>query len=257
MHFFPLLLVTGLAFQPAPVQTASVEPVSNTGLIQPQAAPEPVNPEMRCDIMIARKMYRDAIDCYQAAGASKSAILSDKVGIAYHQLGELDHALKYYKQAEKLNPEYAEAINNIGTVYYSRKNYRRAISEYEKALKLRPDSAPFLSNLGTAYFARKKFQEASDTYLQALRIDPDVFEHHNLQGTAIQDQSVEELAKYHYYIAKTYAEAGDAARALQYMRKSLEEGFKDRDKFVKEPAFAKLQDNPQFKEILAEEQKVL
>ena len=37
----------------------------------------------------------------------------------------------------------------------------------------------------------------------------------------------------------------------------LEEGFKDRDKFMKEPEFAFLQDDPEFKELLATEQRVL
>ena len=111
---------------------------------------------MRCDIMMARKMYRDAVDCFKA-GANTSAIMANKTGIAYHQLADLDNARKYYERSIKLNPKYAEAINNLGTVYYARKSYRRAISQYRKALALRPDFAPFLANLGTAYFARKQY----------------------------------------------------------------------------------------------------
>ena len=253
MYFPSLLLVTGLAFQSAPVQ-----PVSNSAPPpQTQSNPTPVSPETRCDIMMARKMYRDAVDCYKAAGAATKAILANKTGIAYHQLSDLDHARKYYELAVKLDPKYAEAINNVGTIDYAHKSYRRAISAYRKALRLRPDSASFLANLGTAYFARKKFQLASETYVQALRIDPEIFEHRSSQGTTIQDQTVEELARYHYYIAKTYAEAGVTDRALQYMRKCLEEGFKEREKFMKEPAFAALREDPEFKRIMAEEQKVL
>ena len=41
---------------------------------------------MRCDIMMARKEYRDAVDCFKA-GAGTSAIMANKTGIAYHQLG--------------------------------------------------------------------------------------------------------------------------------------------------------------------------
>ena len=39
----------------------------------------------------------------------------------------------------KLNPHYAEAINNLGTIFYARKSYRRAIAQYKKALRLTPD----------------------------------------------------------------------------------------------------------------------
>lgn len=253
MFFSSLLLVTGFAFQAAPVQ-----PVANTSdTAPPQAAPPAISPEMRCDILMARKMYRDAIDCYKAAGAATSAVLADKTGIAYHQLTELDNALKYYQRAVKLRPDYPDAINNIGTVYYAKKSYRRAVSEYRKALRLRPDSAPFLANLASAYFARKQYKECSEAQLQALRIDPDIFERRGTQGTAIQDQTAEDRAKLHFFMAETYAKTGANDRALQYIRKCLEEGFKDREKFQKDPAFAQLKENPEFKQILAEEPKVL
>jgi tetratricopeptide (TPR) repeat protein len=215
---------------------------------------------MRCDIMMARKDYRNAVDCFKGAGAAKSAVLANKAGIAYHQMGgpaDLENARKYYEQAVKLDPKYAEAINNLGAVYYARKSYRRAVAQYRRALVLRPDSAPFLANLGTAYFARKQYALASQEYVEALRIDPEVFERRSNQGSSIQDQTVQERAKYHYYVAKTYAAAGVRDRALQYIRKSLEEGFKEREKFLKEPEFAQLRDDPEFKLIMASEQKVL
>jgi tetratricopeptide (TPR) repeat protein len=211
---------------------------------------------MRGDIMMARKMYREALDFYKP-GAANSAVLANKTGIAYHQMLDLDDARKYYERAVKLNPQYAEAINNLGTVFYAKKSYRRAIEQYKKALRITPDSASILSNLGTAYFARKNYQEASKAYQAALAADPEVFERRNTQGTLLQDQTVEERAKFHYYLAKTYAQAGTKDRALLYIRKALEEGFKDREKFIKEPEFAKLQDDPEFKQLLAAEQKVL
>jgi len=238
--FYPsLLLVTGWAFQnatPAPLPS--------------------VTPELRCDIMMARKLYRDAVDCFKA-GSVASAVMANKTGIAYHQLADMDNARKYYERAIKLSPSYAEAINNLGTVYYARKSYRRAISQYRKALELRPGFAPFLANLGTAYFARRQYMQASTAYFQALSVDPDVFERRSTQGAAVQDQTVEERAKYHYYVAKTYAQAGVKDRAIQYIRKALEEGFKDREKFFKEPEFMVLREDPEFQQLMATEQKVL
>ena len=249
-----LVLVTGFAFQTGtPVSHSVIPPAIASS--QASSAPE-ISAEMRGDIMMARKMYRDALDYYKP-GADKSAVLANKTGIAYHQLLDLNNARKYYDKAVKLNPRYAEAINNLGTLYYARKSYRRAVEQYKKALRITPDSASILSNLGTAYFARKDYENASKAYQQALALDPEVFERRNTQGTLLQDQSVEERAKFHYYLAKTYAQAGTRDRALLYIRKALEEGFKDRDKFVKEPEFAALQDDPEFKELLATEQRVL
>ena len=58
-------------------------------------------------------------------------------------------------------------------------------------------------------------------------------------------------------MAKMYAKQGANDRALLYMRKALEEGFKERDKFQKEPEFAGLKELPEFKELLTLEPRVL
>jgi len=229
---------------------------ANTPATETQAkAPVQLTAENRADILMARKMYREAIEKYREM--SDSAVISNKIGIAYHQLLELDMAKKYYERAVKLDRQYAEAINNLGTVYYARKSFRRAIGEYKKALRITPNSASILSNLGTGYFARKNYELASETYQKALALDPEVFERRSTQGVLLQDRSVEERAKFHYYLAKTYAKAGKTELALLYIRKSLEEGFKERNKFQQEPDFASLQQDPEFKKLMETEQKVL
>ena len=219
--------------------------------------PQPkIAPETRGDIYMARKMYREAVEAYEE-GAHDDAVLLNKTGIAYHQMLELGAAKRFYERAIKANPTYPEALNNLGTVYYASKSYRRAISLYKRALRLSPESASIYSNLGTGYFARKNYKEASVAYEKALSLDPEVFESHNTTGVLLQERSVEERAKFHYYLAKTYAKAGQTDRTLLYMRKCIEEGFKDRKKFLEDQEFAKMRDLPEFKELLALEPRVL
>lgn len=100
-----------------------------------------------------------------------SAVVANKIGIAYHQMMQLDLARRQYERAIKLNKKYSEAINNLGTVYYAKRNYRKAVGLYKKALKQSPESASIFSNLGTAYFARKKYKDAIKAYTQALALD--------------------------------------------------------------------------------------
>jgi tetratricopeptide (TPR) repeat protein len=227
--------------------------------LTPSTATEPqraLTPEMRGDIFMARKMYREAAETY-IQGPKNSPVLINKIGIAYHQMLDLNTAKKHYEQAIKLDPKYSEAINNLGTVHYAKKSYRRAVNQYKKALKLAPNSASIHSNLGTAWFARKKYKEAAEEYEIALKLDPEVFEHRNSHGVLLQERSVEERAKFHFYLARTYAKSGHVERALIYIRKALEEGFKERNKFREEPEFAKLQDLPEFQQLLAMEPRVL
>ncbi len=220
------------------------------------APPAPLSSEARADIFMARKMYREAIETYLSI-KPPTAVIYNKVGIAYHQSGNLGNAKKYYDRALKLNRNYAEAQNNVGTVHYARKSYRRAVSTYKKALKLSPYSASIHSNLGTAYFARRDYKRAVAEYEIALQLDPDVFEHRSTQGVLLQERTVEERAKFHYYLAKTYAKAGRTELALQYIRKSLEEGFKDRRKYLEDSEFDALRKLPEFELLMKLEPRVL
>lgn len=245
-----LLLITGLAFQTAPTQNTA----NNSSV--PSTAPRPVlSVQERGDIQMARKMYRDAIETYKQA--PESAALWNKIGIAYHQLSEINNAQKAYERAAKLDPKYTAAINNLGTIYYSKKNYRRAIGEYKRVLRISPDSASTMANLGSAYFARKQYQLASDTYQKALALDPEIFESRGGTGTVVQDRTVGDRPTFFYYMAKNYAKAGRNEQALNYIRKALEEGFKERKKFTEEPEFSPLQSDPEFQKLMAMEPKVL
>src|SRR5579871_6095851 len=80
----------------------------------PKAAPpsRPLSAEERGDIMMARKMYREAIQAFES-DSQKSAVLYNKSGSAYHQLQQLDNAKRNYERALKMKRDYAEAMNNI------------------------------------------------------------------------------------------------------------------------------------------------
>jgi tetratricopeptide (TPR) repeat protein len=226
------------------------------GLAKPaQVKDGTVSPELRGDIYMARKMFREAIEAYKSA--PQSAVLVNKTGIAYHHMLQLDTAKKYYERATKMDKEYPEALNNLGTVYYARKSYRKSISQYQKALKFSPDSASIWSNLGTAEFARKKYDDAMKCYEKAMALDPDVFERRGSGGVLVQERSVEERAKFHYYQAKLYAKQGMTDRALLYLRKALEEGLKERDKIKDEPDFASMRELKEFQELITTQQRVL
>jgi tetratricopeptide (TPR) repeat protein len=224
-----------------------------------QEAKLDLTPETRGDIFMARKMYREAVESFRE-GSPKDPVLLNKTGIAYHQMMQLDAARKYYQEAVKAKPDYVEAINNIGTVYYAKKSFRRAIGWYRRALKLAPDnprSASIYMNLGTAEFSRKQYEKATEDYQVAMRLDPEVFEHHSTTGIMLEERSVEERAKYHFYVARLYAKTGRNELAVQYLRKALEEGYKDKKKLEDEPDFAGLKELPEFKELMAKEQRVL
>jgi tetratricopeptide (TPR) repeat protein len=253
------VLTIACAAQPtSQSQTPPVPPAGPAAENPPAPKPVQLTLEQRGDLLMARKMFREAIDVFRQGLSQPNAfVLYNKIGIAYHHMLDFKAAKKNYDNALKKNPKYAEARNNIGALYYAQKNYRRAIQEYERALKLNPDSATVWSNLGTAYYARKKYDDAMKAYQRALALDPEVFEQRGTAGSILQERSVEELARFHYYLAKTYAQAGNSEYALRYIRRSLEEGFKDRKKYLEEPEFSILKDLPEFQQLMTMEIRVL
>ncbi len=238
----------------AAAQSPSGATISNRAQVGASAQLTPVE---RGDVFMARKMYRAAIDQYQKAAQTPEIL--NKTGIAYHHLEQLDLAKKYYERALKAQPNFPEALNNLGTVYYEKRNYGKAISQYRKAIKLDAGSAVYHKGLGTAYWQDKKYKAAIQAYTEAIKLDPAVFDPSktNGVGTTLEDQSYGERAKLHYFLAKTFAESGMNDKALLYIRKSLEEGFKDRKKYLEEPEFAKVRETKEFQEMMAAEPHAL
>jgi len=252
------ILQAGLLLAAA-LSSLSAQAVPDTPSPAAQPPAPPLSSEARGDIFMAEKKYREAIEVYQT-GSPQDAVVQNKLGIAYQQTLQLDNARKAYERALKLKPDYMEALNNLGTIYYARKSYRRAINWYNRALKTAPGearSATVYENLGRAWFNRKDYARASECMQNALRMDPDVFEHHGSAGQILEETSIEERAKYHFYQAKVYAKSGRNDLALRYLRKALEEGFKQKKSLDEEPDFATLKELPEFKELMARVPRVL
>lgn len=256
MPTWPAALLLAAAF-------SSLSAQSTPDISSPAAKPqEPsLSSETRGDIFMAEKKFREAIEAYQT-GPAQNAVVQNKLGIAYQQTAggnnansaqQLDNARKAYERAIRLKPDYMEALNNLGTIYYARKSYRRAINWYNRALKTAPGearSAVVYENLGRAWFNRKDYARARDCMQTALKLDPEVFEHHGAVGQILEETSIEERAKYHFYMAKVYATSGRSDLALQYLRRALEEGLKEKKSLAEEPDFATLKDLPEFKDLM-------
>ena len=253
-----VILSAGLLLAAA-LSSPSAQAIADTKAAAVQPPASGLSSETRADIYMAKKQFREAIEAYRE-GAEGNPVLQNKLGIAYQQTNQLDNARKAYDRAIRLKPDYMEAWNNLGTIYYARKSYRRAISTYNRALKTAPGeerSAIVYENMGRAWFNRKDYVRARECMQNALRLDPNVFQHHGEVGQILEETSIEERARYHFYLAKTFAAAGRSELALQYLRKALEEGFKEKKTLEQEPDFATLKDLPEFKELLAREPHVL
>jgi len=215
--------------------------------------------EARADQLRAVKLYLDALDYYRAAMAKQptSASLLNKVGITELMMQRYREAKKSFEQSIKADRKFADAYNNLGVVFYEEQRYGAAAKEYRRAIALDGSSASFFSNLGAALFAKKEFDPAVQAYEHAVQLDPDVFERTSRGGVQAQLPSPGDRAHYDFTVAKLYAKMGYSDRSLEYLKKALEEGYKDFNNVYKDEEFATLRKDKRFAELVAAKPPVL
>lgn len=226
-------------------------PVSSDKLPSPAAATPEFSPELIGDTDVARHRYQAAIAAYPKA-PQMTAVLWNKIGIAYQMLFDVGDAIHCYKESLKLNPDNPDAFNNLGTVYETGKEYGEAERMYRMALKLAPKSALFLKNSGTNLLAQHKYGKGWEAYQQAFAIDPTIFDGPN--GPAIGNTaSLQGRGAMFYYVALACLRAGLSDCAVENLRTAMNEGFTNAKKVAADEGFAGLRQIPAFRQLLAEQ----
>jgi len=87
-------------------------------------------------------------------------------------LGDHDGAIKYYKEALKINQNNALARWNLANIYKELKNKEKAEEEYKKAIKLEPKNMLYYNGLGELYrYWEGNELEEPAMYLKTLESD--------------------------------------------------------------------------------------
>ncbi len=196
-----------------------------------------------------RGRYQAAVDAYSQV-TDRTPAVWNKTGIAYQMLFALKDAARCYKDAFKLDPHNAMALNNLGTIDDELKDFGSAERLYRKALKIDPNSAMIFKNLGTNLLVQGKYDQGWDAFKRALAIDPQIFEDHVGPQT---DDPIPARARgvANYYKARSCARAGLSDCAVAYLRQALLEGFATSSKIALDSEFSPLRANPDFQQLLA------
>jgi len=212
--------------------------------------------EMRGDELHGQKLYFDAIDYYRAAlgkigEPTGHAKILNKICRTQLVMTRWHDARKTCQQAIKADRTLPDAYNNLGVAYYEERKYGTAVKEYHRAIEIDATSASYFSNLGAALFSKKEYEQSAQAYQKALELDPDVFERSSRQGVQAQVPRPEDRARYDYVVAKLYAKMGLSDRSLEYLRKAMEEGYKEYKNVYTDTEFAELRKDKRFTELMA------
>jgi tetratricopeptide (TPR) repeat protein len=95
-----------------------------------------------------KKVFTQAIPLFQKAIKAGEEEEQENIAPVYNGLGyvyfaqeQYDLAIRHYKEALKLKPDYVVALNNLGHAYEKKKLTAQALEMYEAALKFSPNNA--------------------------------------------------------------------------------------------------------------------
>lgn len=98
-------------------------------------------------LYLDKKLFVQSVNLFQKAlkadknlPAENEALIHNAMGYAYFAQEQYDLAIRKYKEALKLYPEYVIALNNLGNVYEKKQLIAQAVEVYETALQHDPDN---------------------------------------------------------------------------------------------------------------------
>jgi Tfp pilus assembly protein PilF/peroxiredoxin len=173
----------------------------------------------------------------RAAQASPSAATLYRLGTLLLKTGETERARAAFERALSLQPDLAEANNDLGTLLAQEGDLEAAIARFRMALAATPDYPDALNNLGYALLLSGRDDEARALYERALALQPDFPEALNNLGLLLGRAGDLEAAERYFRRAlegrPDYGEAannvalvlvarGDAAAAIGWLERFLE-----------------------------------
>jgi tetratricopeptide (TPR) repeat protein len=98
------------------------------------------------------------------------AALNQQLGHEYQQIGDLDTAIAYYRQAIAVQPHCCEAYSSLGMALQTQGAWDEAIRCYQTWLEFDPEDGEVYQNLGKIYQTQNQLTQAIAAYRQGLKL---------------------------------------------------------------------------------------
>ena len=109
-------------------------------------------------------------------------------GIARGDKGDVEGELRDYNEAIRFKPDSAEAFYNRGLARHDKGDLEGAIQDYNEAIQFKPGYANAFYNRGNARRAKGDLEGALQDYSEAIRLEPDEADAFVNRGIARSDK---------------------------------------------------------------------
>ena len=125
-----------------------------------------------------KKQFNEALIFFEKALQLKSDFTDaiNNLGITHHRLGELDQAVRLYKQVVASDPNYALASDNkiLNVIYFfSQGNIQEALETLNILVEKNPRDALLYNMLGGCFASIGDSEMAITNYQKALEFEPE------------------------------------------------------------------------------------
>lgn len=129
----------------------------------------------------------EAIRCYRQALAIQPDLADahNNLATALAVEGKLDEARQHFERALQINPAFVDAHLGLGAVLATRGNYVEAIGHFRHAVSLQPHLFTGYLQLGEAYLRVGRTAAAADAFRQAINEEPSNARAHDKYGGAM------------------------------------------------------------------------
>jgi tetratricopeptide (TPR) repeat protein len=145
--------------------------------------------------VLRNRVYRSEVALWRdvVQKAPRNPRGHNSLGAALDQLGQVDAAVRCFRQALRLRPDYPRAHYNLATAL-TQSDPEAAIHHYRRALEDHPHNAKAHSNLGAVLAQTVDVNGAIDHLQTALEINPESAEAHNNLGRVLAASKPEQAA---------------------------------------------------------------
>jgi tetratricopeptide (TPR) repeat protein len=86
---------------------------------------------------------------------------------------DADEAVRHFKKAVLLAPDFYAARNNLGLMHLAKQDFQDAEQQFQEVVRLNPSDSQAYFNLGNTYLLAKRWSEAQTTVQEGLQRQPD------------------------------------------------------------------------------------